>query len=96
MSITGKRLQIYLELLRSEKPLGIREIQRRLGISTPSLVRYHLEYLEKAGMVAKNDEGKYYAIKKKDSIISLFTVIGRVLVPITTFFLCLLFPLLFL
>jgi len=86
MSITGKRLQIYLELLRSEKPLGVREIQRRLGISTPSLVRYHLEYLEKADMVAKNDEGKYYAIKKKDSIISLFTVIGRALVPITTFF----------
>jgi len=86
MSISGKRLRIYLELLRSDKPLGVREIQRRLGISTPSLVRYHLEYLEKAGMVTKNDEGKYYPIKRKDSIVSLFTVIGGSVIPITVFF----------
>jgi len=85
MAISGKRLRIYLELLKADRPLGIRELQRNLGVSTPSLVRYHLEYLEKYGLVAKNEEGKYYAIRRRDTLLSMFIIVRDSLVPISSF-----------
>jgi hypothetical protein len=45
-------------MLKSRKTLGIREIQRELDFSSPSLVQYHLSKLEHAGLV-KKDLGNY-------------------------------------
>ena len=45
-------------MLKARKPLGIREIQRALNLSSPSLVQYHLSKLEHAGLV-KRDLGNY-------------------------------------
>jgi hypothetical protein len=40
-------------MLKANKPLGIREIQRELNLSSPSLVQYHLSKLEHERLVRK-------------------------------------------
>lgn len=55
---------VYWELLKSSDPVGVREIQRRLDFSTPSLVVYHITKLEKIDLVNKTQEGSYFVIRK--------------------------------
>ena len=45
-------------MLKTKKPLGIREIQRALKLSSPSVAQYHLTRLESAGFV-KKEAGNY-------------------------------------
>ncbi len=45
-------------MLKSNKPLGIREVQRALNLSSPSVAQYHLAKLDQAGLV-KKDGGNY-------------------------------------
>lgn len=56
--LKGNSLEIYRILLRSKKPLGVREIQRKLNLSSPSVVQWHLSKLEEAGLV-KHEMGNY-------------------------------------
>ncbi len=57
-ALKGTALDIYRLLLKSSKPLGIREIQRLLELSSPSVAEYHLSKLEVAGLV-KRENGKF-------------------------------------
>ncbi len=45
-------------MLKSSKPVGVREVQRALKLSSPSLAAYHLSKLEEAGFL-KQDKGEY-------------------------------------
>ncbi len=54
----GTTLDIYRLLLKTNKPLGIREVQRMLNLSSPSVAQYHLSKLEQAGLV-KREVGNY-------------------------------------
>jgi hypothetical protein len=56
--LKGTTLDVYRFLLKANKPLGLREIQRALNISSPSLVQYYLSKLERVGLV-KKDMGAY-------------------------------------
>ncbi len=58
LSLRGNTLRIYHYILKTKKPVGIREIQKSLKLSTPSLVQYHLEKLENLGLV-KKETGNY-------------------------------------
>ncbi|RDE11015.1 MAG: ArsR family transcriptional regulator [Candidatus Thorarchaeota archaeon] len=49
--LKGKTLAVYFFLLRQTKPISARQIQRRMGISSPSLVLYHLKKLEDLELV---------------------------------------------
>jgi hypothetical protein len=49
-------------MLKQKNPVGIREIQRGLELSSPSLATYHLSKLEKAGLVKQEPEG--YVVDK--------------------------------
>ncbi len=71
-------IRIYLYMLGKNEPLGPREIMRELGLSSPSLVYYHLRKLEEQGLVKKINNG-YIAIPgiKIEGYIQL----GRKLVP---------------
>jgi predicted DNA-binding transcriptional regulator len=55
--LKGKTLAVYLYLLKNNKPVGAREIQRKLDFSTPSLAIYHLSKLEELGLVKKEGGG---------------------------------------
>ncbi|MEM3881692.1 MAG: winged helix-turn-helix domain-containing protein [Candidatus Bathyarchaeia archaeon] len=56
--LRGTTLEIYRLLLKTNKPLGIREIQRVLNLSSPSQAQYHLNKLEEAGLL-KREMGNY-------------------------------------
>lgn len=57
-NLKGTSLDVYCLLLKSNKPLGIREIQRELKLSSPSVAQYHLTKLEHSGLL-KKERGSY-------------------------------------
>lgn len=56
--LRGRTLRVYFELLSARDPVGPRELQRKLGLSSPSLAAYHLEKLTELGLV-RSDRGEY-------------------------------------
>ncbi|MCS7119770.1 MAG: hypothetical protein RMJ07_05580 [Nitrososphaerota archaeon] len=81
--LKGKTLMVYWFLLRTQKlPVGVREIQRELGFSSPSVAAHHLEKLVSLGLVNKNLRGEYFLAREvKVGVLRLFTRIGRFMVP---------------
>jgi DNA-binding transcriptional ArsR family regulator len=62
--------------------VGIREVQRALGFSSPSIAVHHLEKLQDLGLVEKKGTGEYVLVEEvKVGILRFFTHIGRFLVP---------------
>lgn len=57
--LSGTTLKVYRALISLGRPAGPRELQRLLGLSSPSLVNFHLEKLERSGLVSKTSEGVY-------------------------------------
>jgi hypothetical protein len=81
--LKGKTLLVYWFMLRSPgSKVGVREIQRTLGFSSPSVASYHLDKLCSLGLVDKSVIGEYF-IKEdvKVGVLSFFTRLGRFLVP---------------
>ena len=60
--LRGKTLQVYRFIIRKNGPARVREIQRSLGFSSPSLVLYHLKKLKEAGLI--KEEGTGYVADK--------------------------------
>ena len=84
--ITGNALRVYLHLV-THGPCELREVQRGLGLSTPSLASYHLNKLMEEGYVKQDKDGKYFAIKEASiEILEGYTRIGTSLVPQLLFF----------
>jgi len=80
--LRGKTLQVYLHLLRNGSAVGVREIQKELGFSSPSVAFHHLDKLINLGIVAKDEYERYVLVKKVDAgILSAFVNIGRVTLP---------------
>lgn len=52
---------VYLYILTSREPVGVREVWRELKLSSPSLAQYHINRLLEFGMITQNSEGKYLA-----------------------------------
>lgn len=55
--LRGTTLEVYRFLLKSSKPVGIREVQRALNLSSSSVATYHLSKLEDAGLLKRIDGG---------------------------------------
>jgi DNA-binding transcriptional ArsR family regulator len=51
--LRGTTLEVYRFLLKSNKPVGTRELQRALDLSSSSVATYHLSKLEDAGLLRK-------------------------------------------
>ena len=50
--LKGKTLLVYMYILKSSDPtVGVREVQRALGFSSPSVSSYHLNKLHELGLV---------------------------------------------
>ena len=79
--LRGKTLKVYAHLLRVDSS-GVREIQRDLGFSSPSIALHHLEKLERLGVVGQDNVGRYFIARKVDvGILSAFASIGRLTLP---------------
>lgn len=81
--LKGKTLQIYWYMLRTPgSHVGVREIQRQLHLSSPSVASHHLEKLVSLGLVDKSRIGEYYITQEvKVGLLRFFTRLGRFLVP---------------
>jgi hypothetical protein len=81
--LKGKTLLVYWYLLRSPSSrVGVREIQRSLGFSSPSVAAHHLEKLLSLGLVEKSMTGEYFLVQEvKVGLLRFFTRLGRFLVP---------------
>lgn len=55
--LRGLTLKVYKFVLRSDRPVGIREVQRALSLSSPTLALYHINKLEEAGLIKKESNG---------------------------------------
>src|SRR3989304_6276197 len=81
--LKGKTLLVYWHLLKSSgTQVGVREIQRSLKFSSPSVAAHHLEKLVSLGLVDKTGTGEYYLTQEvKVGLLRFFTRMGRFLVP---------------
>ncbi len=61
-SLKGTTLRVYRLMLHSKAPLGIHDIQRDLGLSSPSVAQYHVRKL--ADMRLIREEGEGYVVDK--------------------------------
>ena len=59
-NLTGKTLQVYWYLLNENREVGVREVQRALKMSSPSVASHHLNKLVSLGLVEKSDRNMYY------------------------------------
>jgi predicted DNA-binding transcriptional regulator len=55
--LRGLTLKVYRFILKNDKPVGIREVQRALNLSSPTLALYHINKLEEAGFIKKELNG---------------------------------------
>ncbi len=81
--LKGKTLLVYWYLLQQPtRTVGIREVQRALGFSSPSIASHHLEKLQDIGLVHKRGTGEYVLEGEvKVGILKFFMHMGRFIVP---------------
>jgi DNA-binding transcriptional ArsR family regulator len=80
--LRGRTLRAYLFILKNSKPVGVRELQRSLGLSSPSVAYHHLDKLMRLGLIDKNQYGEYTVVKNANvNVLQAFTQVGRLLVP---------------
>ncbi|MEM4726872.1 MAG: hypothetical protein QXD04_01275, partial [Candidatus Bathyarchaeia archaeon] len=61
--LKGKTLLVYMYLLKTNRPsIGVREVQRALKFSSPSVAAYHLNKLEELGLV-EGVRGEYRLVR---------------------------------
>jgi predicted DNA-binding transcriptional regulator len=58
----GKTLLVYRFIIAQNEAVGVREIQRKLKFSSPSLSQYHIDKLKNEGLI-KEETGGYIADK---------------------------------
>lgn len=87
LELRGRTLDVYILLLRSNEPLGVREVQRRLGMSSPSVAQHHLNKLLDLGLIERDRSNRYSATRLIDvSILAHFVKLGSTIIPRGTFY----------
>ena len=55
--LKGTTLKVYRFIFREGGPVGVHDVQRGLGLSSPSLASYHIDKLLQAGLIKEQDKG---------------------------------------
>jgi len=81
--LRGKDWDVYWLLLRKGNPMSVRQVQKSLHFSSPSVANHHLEQLRKVGLVQKQDVGGTYSLTSevKIGVLRHFVKLGRLLFP---------------
>ena len=82
--LEGTTFNVYLYVLKENKPMGPRDVMRSANLSSPSVAYRHLQKLEDLGLLEKNEKGRY--IIKEKAKISGYLWVGRTLVPRLIFY----------
>jgi DNA-binding transcriptional ArsR family regulator len=82
-ALRGKAWKVYWLLLKNGHPMSVREVQRALHFSSPSVANHHLEQLRELGLVEKQNIGGHYFLvsQVKIGVLRHFIKLGRVLFP---------------
>ena len=85
--IYGKTLDVYLCILTSDESIGVREIWRKLNLSSPSLAQYHVNKLVDMRLIRTDFEGRY-TVNDQESIEALrsFLLLRGMLIPRLTIY----------
>ncbi len=80
--LKGKTLIVYMYIIRVNQPsVGVREVQRALGFSSPSVSAYHLNKLKDLGLV-ESIRGDYSLIRMvKVGVLKQFVTFGGIMLP---------------
>jgi len=81
--LRGKAWKVYWLLLKQDCPMSVREVQRALRFSSPSVAQHHLERLRDLGLVQKKTAsgGYFLASKVKVGVLRHFVRLGRLMFP---------------
>ena len=77
--LEGITLNVYLHAVKKGKPVGPRDVMKGVSLSSPSVAYRHLQKLEDAGYLQKNEYGEY-TVKNK-AYIRGHVWLGRHLFP---------------
>ena len=82
-ALRGKAWHVYWLLLKSGHPVSVREVQKELRFSSPSVAHHHLEQLRQLGLVQKQEAGGQYSLvsEVKIGVLRHFVKLGRLLFP---------------
>ena len=82
-ALRGKAWKVYWFLLKTGKPMSVREVQKALHFSSPSVAQHHLEQLNELGLVKKHDiDGRYSLVSEvKIGVLRHFVKLGKLLFP---------------
>lgn len=82
-ALRGKDWKVYWLLLKNNKPMSVREVQKALHFSSPSVAHHHLEQLRELGLVQKQDVGGDYSLvsEVKIGVLRHFVKLGKLLFP---------------
>ena len=85
--LQGKTLLVYLYLQRKKDPAGIREVQRDLGLSSPSVADYQIEKLVEMCLVTRDEYGRVYVTKRvRVKALQPYVNLGQFIVPRMAFY----------
>jgi len=83
--LKGNTLRVYVYALKKRR-VGVREVQRALVMSNPSLAQYHLNKLKDLGLVSENN-GEYEVVAEvKVDVMRDFLRLGTLIVPRFVFY----------
>lgn len=82
-ALRGKDWKVYWLLLKNDKPMSVREVQKALHFSSPSVAHHHLEQLRTLGLVQKQGVGGDYSLvsEVKIGVLRHFVKLGKLLFP---------------
>lgn len=85
--LQGRTLKVYVYLQKKKDPSGIREIQRDLALSSPSVADYQIEKLVEMGLAARDSYGRAYLTKHvKVKALQSYVNVGQFTVPRLAFY----------
>ncbi len=81
-ALRGKDWNVYWLLLKNGRSMSVREVQKTLRFSSPSVAQHHLEQLRQLGLVKKEEVGGNYSLTSevKIGVLRHFVKLGRLLV----------------
>ena len=82
--LEGTTLSVYVYAVKEGKPVRPRDVMRGLNLGSPSVAYRHLQKLEDAELLLKNEYGEYFL--KKKMRINGYHWIGRRLLPNSMFY----------
>ena len=82
-ALRGKAWKVYWFLLKNGRPVSVREVQRALHFSSPSIANHHLEQLRELGLVQKEEIGGHYVLVSdvKIGVLRHYVQLGKLLFP---------------